>query len=160
MFQSLSKRSNAPGLRSGFVAGDALILKRFLQYRTYHGCPMPIPTQYASIAAWRDEEHVRVNRQLYRDKFSAFIAILQDVCDIDRPPASFYIWLKTPGSDTDFARDLFAQQNVTVLPGSYLSREVQGINPGAGYVRIALVAPLQECIEAAERIRFFINALT
>ena len=160
IFQSLSKRSNAPGLRSGFVAGDAQIMKAFLQYRTYHGCPMPVPTQYASIAAWQDEDHVRQNRQLYREKFSAFIKILQDVCEIQRPPASFYIWLKTPGSDTEFARDLFAQQNVTVLPGSYLSREAQGINPGAGYVRIALVAPVEECVAAAERIKFFINSLT
>lgn len=160
IFQSLSKRSNAPGLRSGFVAGDAQILKAFLQYRTYHGCPMPVPTQYASIAAWQDEAHVRQNRQLYRDKFTAFIEVLQDVCEIHRPAASFYIWLKTPGSDTEFARDLFAQQNVTVLPGSYLSREAQDINPGAGYVRIALVAPVEECVAAAERIKFFINSLT
>ena len=160
IFQSLSKRSNAPGLRSGFVAGDAEVLKAYLQYRTYHGCPMPVPTQYASIAAWQDENHVYQNRQLYRDKFTAFIKVLQDVCEVQRPPASFYIWLKTPGSDTDFARDLFAQQNVTVLPGSYLSREAQGLNPGAGYVRIALVASVEECVEAAERIKFFINSLT
>jgi N-succinyldiaminopimelate aminotransferase len=160
IFQSLSKRSNAPGLRSGFVAGDAEVLKAYLQYRTYHGCPMPVPTQYASIAAWQDENHVYQNRQLYRDKFTAFIKALQDVCEVQRPPASFYIWLKTSGSDTDFARDLFAQQNVTVLPGSYLSREAQGLNPGAGYVRIALVASVEECVEAAERIKFFINSLT
>lgn len=160
IFQSLSKRSNAPGLRSGFVAGDAEVLKQYFQYRTYHGCPMPVPTQYASIAAWQDEAHVQVNRQLYREKFSAFIAELQDVCEINRPPASFYIWLKTPISDTEFARQLFAQQNVTVLPGSYLSRDSNGINPGANHVRIALVAPLQECIDAAQRIKFFINSLT
>jgi N-succinyldiaminopimelate aminotransferase len=162
IFQSLSKRSNAPGLRSGFVAGDASILKEYLKYRTYHGCPMPVPSQYASIAAWQDETHVRENRQLYREKFTAFIDILHNVCDLYRPPASFYIWLKTPAllSDTDFAQQLFAQQNVTVLPGSYLSRESNGINPGANHVRIALVASLAECIEAAQRIKFFIHSLT
>jgi N-succinyldiaminopimelate aminotransferase len=170
MFQSLSKRSNAPGLRSGFVAGDAEILQQYLKYRTYHGCPMPVPTQHASIAAWQDEEHVRHNRQLYREKFSAFIDILQDACDIARPPASFYIWLKTDDkrvnnlsktlTDTDFSQQLFAQQNLTVLPGSYLSRDAAGINPGANHVRIALVAPLEECVEAAQRINFFLNSLT
>ncbi|MGZ0076944.1 succinyldiaminopimelate transaminase [Methylomonas sp. YC3] len=157
IFQSLSKRSNAPGLRSGFVAGDAEVLKQYFKYRTYHGCPMPVPTQHASIAAWNDEEHVKHNRQLYRDKFSAFIEILQDVCEISRPPASFYIWLKTPISDTEFAQKLFAQQNITVLPGSYLSRESGGINPGANHVRIALVAPIEECVEAAQRIKAFLN---
>jgi N-succinyldiaminopimelate aminotransferase len=159
IFQSLSKRSNAPGLRSGFVAGDAQVLRQYLKYRTYHGCPMPVPTQHASIAAWQDEAHVQHNRQLYRDKFSAFIEILQDVCDISRPPASFYIWLKTPISDLDFAEQLFAQQNLTVLPGSYLSRYSHGVNPGANHVRIALVAPLAECVEAAQRIKLFLNSL-
>ena len=159
IFQSLSKRSNAPGLRSGFVAGDAEVLKQYLKYRTYHGCPMPVPTQHASIAAWQDESHVLQNRQLYRDKFSAFIEILQDVCEISRPPASFYIWLKTPISDTEFAQKLFAQQNLTVLPGSFLSRDSAGVNPGANHVRIALVAPLDECIEAAGRIKLFLNSL-
>ncbi len=157
IFQSLSKRSNVPGLRSGFVAGDANVLKNYFKYRTYHGCPMPVPTQYASIAAWNDEDHVRQNRQLYREKFTDFIGILQQVCDISQPPASFYIWLKTPVDDTLFARQLFAQQNVTVLPGSYLSRDSGGINPGANHVRIALVAPLQECAEAAHRIKDFIS---
>jgi N-succinyldiaminopimelate aminotransferase len=157
IFQSLSKRSNAPGLRSGFVAGDAEILRQFLKYRTYHGCPMPVTTQYASIAAWRDETHVQQNRQLYRDKFTAFIEILQDVCEISRPPASFYIWLKTSLPDTDFAQQLFAQQNITVLPGSFLSRDSDGINPGANHVRIALVAPLEECVDAAQRIKIFLN---
>jgi len=156
IFQSLSKRSNAPGLRSGFVAGDGKILQQYMKYRTYHGCPMPVPTQHASIAAWNDEDHVRQNRQWYREKFTAFIDILQDFCEISRPPASFYVWLKTPGSDTDFAQKLFATQNVTVLPGSYLSRDSGGINPGANHVRIALVAPLAECIEAAQRIKSFI----
>jgi N-succinyldiaminopimelate aminotransferase len=145
MFQSLSKRSNAPGLRSGFVAGDADILADYFKYRTYHGCPMPLPTQYASIVAWQDEEHVIENRQKYREKFTAFIAILGEVCVITKPPASFYIWLKTPISDTEFTRELFAQQNVTVLPGSYLSRFAHGINPGENHVRIALVASVAEC---------------
>jgi len=160
IFQSLSKRSNAPGLRSGFVAGDAQLLNGYLKYRTYHGCPMPVPTQHASIAAWEDETHVQHNRQLYRDKFTAFIDILQDSCEISRPPASFYVWLKTPIADTAFALQLFAQQNVTVLPGSYLSRDSDGINPGANHVRIALVAPLAECVDAAHRIKNFLNSLT
>ncbi|WP_445372471.1 succinyldiaminopimelate transaminase [Methylomonas sp. HW2-6] len=160
IFHSLSKRSNAPGLRSGFVAGDAEVLKQYFKYRTYHGCPMPVPTQHASIAAWNDEEHVKHNRQLYRAKFTAFIEILQDVCEIERPPASFYIWLKTPMSDTEFAQKLFAKQNITVLPGSYLSRDSGGINPGANHVRIALVAPIEECVEAAQRIKDFLNENT
>ncbi|WP_150051588.1 MULTISPECIES: succinyldiaminopimelate transaminase [Methylomonas] len=159
IFQSLSKRSNAPGLRSGFVAGDAAVLNQYFKYRTYHGCPMPVPTQHASIAAWNDEEHVRRNREMYRDKFTAFIDILKDVCEISRPPAGFYIWLKTSISDTEFARQLFAEQNITVLPGSYLSRDSNGINPGANHVRIALVAPLTECVEAAQRIKTFIENL-
>lgn len=159
MFQSLSKRSNAPGLRSGFVAGDADILASYFKYRTYHGCPMPLPTQYASIAAWQDEAHVIENRVLYREKFTAFVNILSEVCTITKPPASFYIWLKTPISDTDFAQCLFAQQNVTVLPGSYLSRTADGINPGENHVRIALVASVAECTEAALRIKHFINTL-
>ncbi len=160
IFQSLSKRSNAPGLRSGFVAGDAQVLQNYFKYRTYHGCPMPVPTQHASIAAWNDEQHVIQNRQWYRDKFTAFIEILQDICEITRPPASFYVWLKTPMSDTEFAQQLFARQNVTVLPGSYLSRDSGGINPGSNHVRIALVAPLAECIEAAQRIKAFLNENT
>jgi N-succinyldiaminopimelate aminotransferase len=159
MFQSLSKRSNAPGLRSGFVAGDAELLAGYFQYRTYHGCPMPLPTQYASIAAWQDETHVIENRMLYREKFSVFVTILSEVCTITQPPASFYIWLKTPISDTEFAQQLFAQQNITVLPGSYLSREAHGINPGENHVRIALVASVEECTEAALRIKHFINTL-
>lgn len=159
MFQSLSKRSNAPGLRSGFVAGDAEILKQYFEYRTYQGCALPLPTQYASTAAWKDETHVQENRVLYRQKFTAFINILKDVCNINKPAASFYIWLKTPINETDFAQQLFAQQNITVLPGSYLSREAHGINPGENHVRIALVAPLAECIEAANRIKHFINTL-
>lgn len=159
MFQSLSKRSNAPGLRSGFVAGNADILKKYFEYRTYQGCALPIPTQYASTVAWQDEEHVKKNRDLYRQKFSAFIDILGGVCTINKPPASFYIWLKTPIDDADFAQQLFAQQNITVLPGSFLSRDAHGINPGKNHIRIALVAPVEECIEAANRIKHFINTL-
>lgn len=159
VFHSLSKRSNAPGLRSGFVAGDADILHHYFQYRTYHGCAMPLPTQHASIKAWQDETHVKENRQHYRDKFAAFITILADVCTINKPPAGFYVWLKTPIADTEFAQKLFAQENVTVLPGSYLSRAFAGINPGQNHVRIALVAPLDECIKAAHRIKNFLNTL-
>ncbi len=157
VFHSLSKRSNAPGLRSGFVAGDADILKSYFQYRTYQGCAMPIPTQHASIKAWQDEAHVIENRKLYQEKFTAFIDILKDDCDIKKPPASFYIWLKTSLLDTLFAQQLFAQQNITVLPGSYLSREFAGINPGAYHVRIALVAPLADCTDAAQRIKDFLT---
>jgi N-succinyldiaminopimelate aminotransferase len=120
---------------------------------------MPVPTQHASIAAWQDETHVQHNRQLYRDKFHAFIEILQDVCEISQPPAGFYIWLKTPISDIEFTQQLFAQQNLTVLPGSFLSRDSAGVNPGTNHVRIALVAPLEECIEAAGRIKLFLNSL-
>jgi N-succinyldiaminopimelate aminotransferase len=159
VFHSLSKRSNAPGLRSGFVAGDADILRQFFQYRTYHGSAMSLPTQQASIKAWQDEAHVTENRQLYREKFTAVIDILADVCTIAKPPAGFYLWLKTPIADTEFTQRLFAQENVTVLPGSFLSREFNGINPGQNHVRIALVAPLDECVDAARRIKSFINTL-
>ncbi len=157
VFHSLSKRSNLPGLRSGFVAGDADILKAFLLYRTYHGCAMPVQTQLASIAAWQDEDHVRANRDQYRAKYDAVLEILQPVLDVQRPDGSFYLWAKTPGDDTTFTRELFAREHVTVVPGSYLSREVNGENPGAGRIRMALVAPLAECIEAAERIRRFVQ---
>lgn len=153
VFHSLSKRSNCAGLRSGFVAGDAEILANYFNYRTYHGCAMSLPVQYASIDAWRDEFHVIENRRLYREKFTAFVSILQDICEIEKPPASFYIWLKTPVSDTQFARILFEKQNVTVLPGSFLSREFHGVDPAKDHVRIALVASLDECIDAANRIR-------
>lgn len=159
IFHSLSKRSNAPGLRSGFVAGDAEILQQYFQYRTYHGCAMPLPTQHASIQAWQDEQHVIENRRLYREKFAAFIDILGEVCTITKPPASFYVWLKTPIADTEFAKQLFAQQNITVLPGTFLSRANGGIDPGLNHVRIALVAPLDECVEAAHRIKDFLNSL-
>ena len=159
VFHSLSKRSNAPGLRSGFVAGDANILSQYFQYRTYQGCAMPLPTQHASIKAWQDEQHVIENRQLYREKFSAFIDILAEVCTIEKPSAGFYIWLKTTIADTDFTQQLFAQENITVLPGSYLSREFAGLNPGLNHVRIALVAPLDDSIVAAHRIKHFLKTL-
>ena len=159
IFHSLSKRSNAPGLRSGFVAGDAEILQQYFQYRTYQGCAMPLPTQHASILAWQDEQHVIQNRRLYREKFSAFISILGEACPVTKPPASFYVWLKTPVADTDFAKQLFIRENITVLPGSFLSREFSGLNPGQNHVRIALVAPLEDCMEAAHRIKHFLNTI-
>jgi N-succinyldiaminopimelate aminotransferase len=159
VFHSLSKRSNLPGLRSGFVAGDATILQSFLLYRTYHGCAMPVQTQLASVAAWNDEAHVKANRDLYREKFDAVLAILGDVLDVQRPDGGFYLWAKTPIDDETFTRELFAQEHVTVVPGSYLSREVDGSNPGAGRVRMALVAPLADCVAAAKRIRTFVEGL-
>ena len=157
MFSSLSKRSNVPGMRSGFVAGDAAILEKFLLYRTYHGCAMNPSIQAASVAAWDDEVHVRDNRQQYHEKFSAVIPILQKVLPIEWPDAAFYLWVRTPIDDTVFAKALYEHCNVTVLPGSFLAREAHGINPGKNFVRIALVAPLQECVEAAERIQCFMN---
>lgn len=159
VFHSLSKRSNLPGLRSGFVAGDAEILKKFLLYRTYHGCAMPVQHQLASVAAWNDEEHVKENRRIYQQKFAAVLDILGGVLDVQKPDASFYLWPRTPIAETDFARRLFEQQHVTVLPGQYLSRTVDGFNPGANRVRMALVAPLEQCVEAAERIRAFVRSL-
>lgn len=159
VFHSLSKRSNLPGLRSGFVAGDHIAITEFLKYRTYHGCAMSTPTQFASISAWQDETHVKENRDLYRAKFNAVIDILNPVIAVQKPDAGFYLWIKTPISDTDFAQQLFANQNVTVLPGSYLSRASHGINPGSGYVRAALVATLEECVEAAKRIKTFCQTL-
>ncbi|MDY0049853.1 MAG: succinyldiaminopimelate transaminase [Halothiobacillaceae bacterium] len=161
VFHSLSKRSNLPGLRSGFVAGDADILKRYLRYRTYQGCALPPPTQAASEAAWRDETHVLANRALYRHKFDAVLDILQGVLDVRRPDAGFYLWAHTPDhwSDTDFARELYARENLTVLPGSYLSRPVDGHDPGANYLRLALVAEPEACIEAAQRLRRFVQSL-
>ncbi len=159
VFHSLSKRSNVPGLRSGFIAGDAEVIDRFFHYRTYHGCAMPVQHQHASIAAWRDEAHVVTNRSLYRAKFDAVLEILGEILEVSRPDAGFYLWPVTPIPDTDFARDLFATANVSLLPGSYLSREVDGLNPGAGRARLALVAPLDECVEAAWRIRRFVESL-
>lgn len=158
VFHSLSKRSNLPGLRSGFVAGDANILKGYLNYRTYHGCAMPVHNQLASIAAWQDESHVRDNRAAYRAKFEAVIPILREVMDVDFPDAGFYLWPTTPMDDETFAKELSAQQNVHVLPGRYLSRTVNGHNPGKNRVRMALVAPLEECVEAARRIVEFVKA--
>jgi N-succinyldiaminopimelate aminotransferase len=157
VFHSLSKRSNAPGLRSGFVAGDADIIERFHQYRTYHGCAMTLPYQHASIKAWNDEQHVEKNRDEYREKFSAAREILSPVIDVRMPDAGFYFWQKTPINDQDFARGLYDKYHVTVLPGSFLSREIAGLNPGENHVRIALVAPVDECIEAANRIKQFIE---
>lgn len=159
VFHSLSKRSNAPGLRSGFVAGDAHVIEGFLTYRTYHGCAMSLAVQKGSVAAWKDEEHVRVNRQLYREKLSAVEDILGGVMDLGPRGAGFYLWPKTPIPDTDFARRLFAEENMTVLPGSFLSRAVDGENPGAGRIRIALVPPLDECVDAAQRMRRLIERL-
>lgn len=159
MFSSLSKRSNVPGLRSGFVAGDAAILKQFLLYRTYHGCAMSQPVQLASVAAWNDEAHVLDNRRQYREKFDTVTPMLAQVLETRRPDASFYLWVKTPIADTEFARRLLAAYNVVVLPGSFLAREADGVNPGTSFVRIALVAPLAECQEAAKRIVEFVKTL-
>jgi N-succinyldiaminopimelate aminotransferase len=157
VFHSLSKRSNLPGLRSGFVAGDAEVLAGYLKYRTYHGCAMPVHNQLASIAAWSDEDHVRENRAAYRAKFEAVVPILREVMNVDFPDAGFYLWPETPMDDETFAKELSAQQNVHVLPGRYLSRTVGGHNPGENRVRMALVAPLEECVEAARRIAEFVR---
>ncbi len=159
VFHSLSKRSNLPGLRSGFVAGDAGILAQFLRYRTYHGCAMPLQHQLASVVAWSDEQHVIANRVKYREKFRLFSSILGDQLRFSMPEAGFYLWPETPVPDEDFSRELFARQNITCLPGSYLGRESGGVNPGANYVRMALVASIAECREAAERIRHFLQRL-
>lgn len=157
VFHSLSKRSNLPGLRSGFVAGDARLLEHFHQYRTYHGCAMAPPAQAASIAAWNDESHVQENRRLYTRKFDAVLPILNGVLEVQRPDAGFYLWAHTPVDDDTFARELFAREHVTVLPGSYLSRSTATGNPGQGRVRMALVAPLEDCIAAAHRIRRYLE---
>lgn len=159
VFHSLSKRSNLPGLRSGFVAGDAEIIKQFLKYRTYHGNAMPPHHQSASIVAWQDETHVIQNRKLYMEKFSAVLDILKPVLDVSQPDAGFYLWPRTPISETEFARGLFEQQNVTVLPGSFLSRDTERGNPGLMRVRMALVAKKEECIEAAHRMARYIQSL-
>ena len=153
VFSSLSKRSNVPGLRSGFVAGDATIIAKFTLYRTYHGCAMNPAVQTASIAAWNDEAHVAENRRLYREKFARVEDILQPVLPVALPDAGFYLWVRTPGSDSDFAQALLRDYNVTVLPGSYLAREARGVNPGENFVRFALVAGVEETVEAAQRIR-------
>jgi N-succinyldiaminopimelate aminotransferase len=153
VFGSLSKRSNAPGLRSGYVAGDAVVLKRFLLYRTYHGNAMSPPVQAASVAAWNDEAHVVENRRLYAAKFAQATPLVQRVLQTETPEAAFYLWARVPGGDDQaWARRLFAEAHVTVLPGSYLSRDVGSSNPGRGFVRIALVASVVEAAEAAQRI--------
>tara|TARA_R110000823_G_scaffold210224_4_gene340458 strand:- start:14893 stop:16080 length:1188 start_codon:yes stop_codon:yes gene_type:complete len=157
-FHSLSKRSNLPGLRSGFVAGDAEVLREFLKYRTYHGCAMPLHHQLGSIAAWQDEAHVRANRQAYREKFDAVLGELGGCLEVTQPDAGFYLWPSTPGSDTAFARGLYASEGVVVLPGRYLARTVAGLNPGENRVRMALVAELEDCVEAAVRIRRYVEA--
>ncbi|KQP38808.1 succinyldiaminopimelate transaminase [Pseudorhodoferax sp. Leaf274] len=165
-FTSLSKRSNVPGMRSGFVAGDAALIRQYLLYRTYHGSAMSPVVQTASIAAWNDEVHVQANRAMYREKFAAVTPLLAEVMDVRLPDAAFYLWAGVPlrpgepaeGSDARFARELLAQYNVTVLPGSYLAREAAGFNPGQGRVRMALVAETAECVEAAQRIVQFIQS--
>ena len=163
-FTSLSKRSNVPGLRSGFVAGDAALMKAFLLYRTYHGSAMSPLVQRASIAAWNDEAHVLANRQLYREKFASVTPLLQTVLDVALPDAGFYLWAAVPehagGDDLAYAQGLLAQYNVMVLPGSLLARSAQGHNPGAGRVRMALVAPVEECLEAARRILSYTRSLS
>jgi N-succinyldiaminopimelate aminotransferase len=159
VFHSLSKRSNLPGLRSGFVAGDKAILSQFLNYRTYHGCSMSLPVQIASTAAWKDETHTIENRTLYREKFLAVTDILRGCMTFPEPQASFYLWAETPIDDQQFAKQLYSQQNVTLLPGQFLSRPTPNANPGLNRVRIALVAEIAECIEAAHRIKEFIISI-
>ena len=157
-FTSLSKRSNVPGMRSGFVAGDASLIKPYLLYRTYHGAALSPAVQAASIAAWGDEAHVVENRRLYREKFATITPMLASVLDVDLPDAGFYLWAAVGEDDATFARDLFAQYNVTVLPGSYLARASGGFNPGSGRIRMALVAQTAECTEAAQRIVQFVQS--
>lgn len=159
VFNSLSKRSNVPGMRSGFVAGNATILEKFLLYRTYHGCAMNPAVQAASAAAWNDEAHALENRRLYREKFAAVTPLLQQLMEVENPQASFYLWARTPVSDTEFAKALYRDYNVTLLPGSFLAREAHGTNPGENFVRIALVAPLEQCVEAARRIQNLVKTL-
>jgi len=156
VFHSLSKRSSVPGLRSGFVAGDARLIKPYLLYRTYHGCAMPVPTQLASIAAWNDDAHAAANRMLYREKYARVLPILQPVLDVVEPDGAFYLWPDIHGDDEAFTRDLYATQNLTILPGSYLARNTRAGNPGRQRVRISLVAPVEECVTAAQRIRTFL----
>jgi len=156
-FHSLSKRSSVPGLRSGFMAGDARVIKPYLLYRTYHGCAMPVPTQLASIAAWNDDAHAAANRALYREKFAKVIPILAPLLDVVEPDGAFYLWPDVQRDDEAFTRDLFATQNLTILPGSYLARDTRAGNPGRNRVRISLVAPVDECITAAQRIRHYLE---
>ena len=156
VFHSLSKRSSVPGLRSGFVAGDPALMDRFRLYRTYHGCAVPEMVQLASVPAWADDLHAAANRRLYQEKFAAVVPILAEVMRVERPAAAFYLWLETPCDDEAFTRALYAAENVTVLPGRYLSRDHADGNPGIGRVRVSLVAELDECIEAARRIARFV----
>jgi N-succinyldiaminopimelate aminotransferase len=159
-FSSLSKRSNAPGMRSGFVAGDAELIQKFLLYRTYHGSAMSLAVQAASVAAWNDERHVQENRRLYVEKYRAVLPMVREPLRTEMPEGGFYLWVRTPIDDTEFARRLHAQYNVLVLPGSFLARKTSAGNPGANHVRIALVAPLAECVEAMERITRFAGSLS
>jgi N-succinyldiaminopimelate aminotransferase len=160
VFHSLSKRSSVPGLRSGFVAGDAVVISKFLLYRTYHGSAMAVPTQIASVAAWDEDTHAAQNRKLYQDKFAKVLPILAPVLDVKRPDGAFYLWPDVGQNDEQFVRDLFAEQNLTLLPGSYLAREAHGENPGSGRVRISLTASVDQCVLAAERIRNFVSRRT
>ena len=153
IFSSLSKRSNVPGMRSGFVAGDEKIIEKFTLFRTYHGCAMNPAIQAASIAAWNDEAHVIENRRLYAKKFNEVTPLLKKVFDVESPDAAFYLWAKNKQNDTDIAVTLYRDLNITVLPGSYLAREAHGLNPGRNFIRMALVASHDECIEAAKRIQ-------
>ena len=159
VFSSLSKRSNCPGMRSGFAAGDAALLKKFLLYRTYHGSAMSLAVQHASIAAWGDERHVEENRRLYAEKFQTVLPRLRPPLHAELPQGAFYLWLRTPIADPEFVRRLHAEYNVLALPGSYLAREAGGGNPGRNRVRIALVAPLEECVEAVDRMNRFAGSL-
>jgi N-succinyldiaminopimelate aminotransferase len=156
VFHSLSKRSSVPGLRSGFVSGEAAVMQKFLLYRTYHGSAMAVPTQIASVAAWDEDTHAARNRKLYQDKFDKVLPILTPVLDVKRPDGAFYLWPDVGQDDEQFVRELFARKNLTLLPGSYLARAAHGENPGAGRVRISLTANVDQCVVAAERIRDFI----
>ncbi len=159
VFSSLSKRSNVPGMRSGFVAGDAKVIEKFALYRTYHGSAMNPAIQEASIAAWNDEAHVEENRRQYREKFARVTEILEDVLPVTQPDAGFYLWVRTPIADTAYAQALYRDYNVTVLPGSFLARNSQGVNPGENFIRMALVAGTEETMEAAKRIKEFTHQL-
>ena len=158
VFHSLSKRSSLPGLRSGMVAGEGALIEQFLRYRTYHGCAMPLPTQLASAAAWNDDEHVAANRRLYQQKFEQVLPILRPVLNVTRPDGGFYLWPELDCDDAQFTRALYERANLMVLPGSFLAREAHGENPGRGRVRISLVPDLSRCIEAAERMRAFVQS--
>jgi N-succinyldiaminopimelate aminotransferase len=158
VFHSLSKRSSLPGLRSGLIAGDPLLIERFLLYRTYHGCAMPLPTQFASIEAWNDDAHASANRRLYQEKFDRVIPVLAPLLPLERPEGAFYLWARTAGDDAQFVRALYERAHLIVLPGSFMAREAHGENPGRGRVRISLVPQLAECLEAAARLREFLSA--